>query len=367
MLRIQGLPWIYERRRFKACPQTISQSFQPILFSAPRTRSRVRLSAPIVMNTPTITVRVRRKTTEAVGICRFELIPVEGELPKPTPGAHIDVHLPNGLVRQYSICNGPGESDRYIIGVLQDPSSRGGSTAFHAVAEGALLTISAPKNHFPLEASANHSVLVAGGIGITPILSMAEWLSASEGSFELHYCVRSRDRAAFVERLSTRPYADKVHIHCDDEDVVQRFDASRVLATPQLGVHLYVCGPTGFMNWVLDTAKTNAWPAANVHREFFGAAAPDHSADGSFDIKIASTGKLVRVEAGETAVRALAAAGIQIETSCEQGVCGTCLTRVLDGVPDHKDMYLTDGEKADNNSFLPCCSRAKSPCLVLDL
>ena len=339
---------------------------------APYPRSRVRqiACAPSLlsaMNTPTITVRVARKSTEALGICRFELLPVEGELPSSTPGAHIDVHLPNGLVRQYSVCNGPGESDRYIIGVLKDPGSRGGSTAIHEVAEGDLLKVSAPKNHFPLDASAKHSVLVAGGIGITPMLSMAEWLSASGESFELHYCVRSRDRAAFVERMSARPYADKVHLHFDDGEAGQKFDAESILATPRPGVHLYVCGPTGFMTWVLDTAKAKAWPAANVHREFFGAPAQDHSADGSFDIKIASTGKILRVAAGETVVHALAAVGIHIETSCEQGVCGTCLTRVLEGEPEHKDMYLTDDEKAANSSFLPCCSRAKSSCLVLDL
>ena len=321
------------------------------------------------MNDSELTVRVTRRRPEAVDIDTFELIDVDGKpLPPFSAGSHIDVHLPNGLTRQYSLCNDPTESHRYLIGVLRDPTTRGGSATMHdAVKEGDVLRISAPKNHFPLAHEAKRSVLLAGGIGVTPILCMAERLAIAGADFEMHYCTRSRERTAFHGRIAGSAFAPRVRFHFDDGDAAQKLDIAALLATPQPGVHLYVCGPKGFMDAVLGTARARGWPEAQIHFEFFNAELLPTGDEGAFDVKLASSGRIVNVPKDKTVVDALAAAGIDVPTSCQQGVCGTCLTRVLEGIPDHKDLYLTPEEQAANDQFTPCCSRAKSPLLVLDL
>lgn len=320
------------------------------------------------MNAAVRIVRISRKTIEALDIASFELVASTGEtLPPFAAGAHIDVHLPNGLVRQYSLCNDPTETHRYLIAVLRDANSRGGSAAMHELEVGQTIAISDPKNHFPLAHGAQRSLLLAGGIGITPILCMAERLASSGASFELHYCTRSADRTAFAERIRSSSFAGSVQFHHDDGPETQKFDAKRIVANPQHDVHLYVCGPTGFMDWVLESARQAGWPEERLHLEYFAAAPIDTSHDGSFEVQIASTGKVIRVAADKTVIAALAAHGIEVPISCEQGVCGTCLTRVLDGTPEHRDIFLTADEQTMGDRFLPCCSRAKSARLVLDL
>jgi vanillate O-demethylase ferredoxin subunit len=321
------------------------------------------------MNASELTVKVERKSVEAVDICTFELVDVNGRpLPAFSAGSHIDVHLPNGITRQYSLCNDPAESHRYLLGVLRDPASRGGSQAMHdVVSEGQVLRISAPKNHFSLAHEASRSLLLAGGIGITPILCMAERLAVVGAEFEMHYATRSRDRTAFHERIKASPYAARVQFHFDDGAPAQKLDVGPLLAAPQPGVHVYVCGPKGFMDAVLSTARANGWPEAQLHYEFFSAEIARSDSDATFQVKLASSGRIVVVPNDKTVVQALADAGVEVLTSCEQGVCGTCLTRVLEGEPDHKDMYLTPEEQAANDQFTPCCSRSKSPMLVLDL
>lgn len=316
----------------------------------------------------TIEVRVAKRAREADGICSYELVPVDGApLPAFDAGAHIDVHLAGNLVRQYSLCNLPGETHRYQIGVLRESASRGGSQAMHDhIDTGSVLTISAPKNHFPL-VQAKRSLLFAGGIGITPILAMAEALASRGASFELHYSVRSPERAAFSERIACSPFNDRVHFHYDSGPAAQKLDLAALLARPGPDTHVYVCGPQGFIDHVLGSARELGWPAAQLHVEYFSAAAVDASGDQAFDVKLASSGKVVTVPAGKTVIETLAGQGIEIPYSCEQGVCGTCLTRVLEGVPDHRDMYLTEEERAANDQFTPCCSRAKTALLVLDL
>lgn len=313
-------------------------------------------------------VRVARKTSEADGICSYELVRLDGApLPPFEAGAHIDVHLGDKLVRQYSLCNPPGETHRYLIGVLRDAASRGGSQAMHDHIEtGSVLSISAPKNHFPL-VEAQRSLLFAGGIGITPILAMAETLAARGAGFEMHYSARSPERAAFKERLAASHLARQVHFHYDSGDAAQKLDLDALLARPDAGTHLYVCGPQGFIEHVLGAARALGWPAGRLHVEYFGAAAVATSGDQAFEVKLASDGRIVTVPAGVTVLKALEAEGIEIPYSCEEGVCGTCLTRVLEGVPEHRDMYLTEEEQAANDQFTPCCSRAKTPLLVLDL
>jgi vanillate O-demethylase ferredoxin subunit len=315
-----------------------------------------------------ITVKVVKKTQEAEDIFSFELVSADGKpLPPFSAGSHIDVQAADGVVRQYSLCNDPTEQHRYLIAVLRDPNSRGGSIAMHdTINEGDVIEISAPKNHFPL-AHAKRALLFAGGIGVTPILCMAERLAQVQADFDMHYCTRSRQRTAFHDRIAASPFGDRVQFHFDDGAAGQKLNLDRLIATPEPETHIYVCGPTGFIDYVTSTAKTNGWPSEQIHLEYFGAAPQDTSGDAEFQVKIASTGKLYPIPADKTVVRVLEEHGIEIPISCEQGVCGTCITRVLEGTPDHRDLYFTDEEHAKNDQFTPCCSRAVSKLLVLDL
>jgi vanillate O-demethylase ferredoxin subunit len=319
------------------------------------------------MHNSLIEVRVVRKVMEAVDICSLELASLSGEpLPPFSAGSHIDLHV-GGFVRQYSLCNNPSERDRYQIAVLRDPGSRGGSVAVHErLAPAQTLTISAPRNHFSLQQDAPNSLLLAGGVGVTPILSMAERLADSGAPFTMHYCTRSRDRTAFRRRIEQSAFASSVHFHFDEDGPEQKLDLAAVLRAAPAGTHLYTCGPAGFLGHVLETARALGWPEERVHYEYFSAA-PSVLPQGAFEVCIASTGKRHVVAAGETVVQALAREGIAVPVSCGQGVCGTCLTRVLDGVPDHRDMFLTAEEQARNDQFAPCCSRAHSASLTLDL
>lgn len=319
--------------------------------------------------TTSLPVRVARKVAETPDICVFELQAPDGAaLPAFDAGAHVDVHLPGGVVRQYSLCNAPGETRRYQIAVLKDAQSRGGSVAMHALQEGQAINISAPRNHFPLAEGVPHHVLFAGGIGVTPVLAMAHTLAQQGASFELHYCTRSHAATAFRQRITSSAFADRVFFHHDDGDAAQKLDAQALLGAPTMqGAHLYVCGPSGFMDWILATGRQAGWSEDRLHREYFAGAAIDTSGDGAFEVQIASTGAVITVPAEQSVTTALAHHGIDVPVSCEQGVCGTCLVRVLQGTPDHRDMFLTDEERTHNNQFTPCCSRARSARLVLEL
>jgi vanillate O-demethylase ferredoxin subunit len=236
----------------------------------------------------------------------------------------------------------------------------------HSISEGDIVEISEPRNHFSLVDGATRSILVAGGIGITPIVSMAHQLHDGGASFELHYCARDADRMALRNDLQLVGLAGGARLYLDAEDT--RIDFERVLGQPEQGTHLYVCGPSGFIAATLDAAQRYGWAANNVHREHFGV--PQGNADVSgtpFTVKLAKSGESATVMPGETIVKALARIGVDIPVSCEQGVCGTCLTRVLHGIPEHRDAYLMESEKAANDQILPCCSRAASDVLVLDL
>ncbi|MCP3707228.1 PDR/VanB family oxidoreductase [Paraburkholderia sp. CNPSo 3274] len=316
-------------------------------------------------------VTLLRKIPVATDICVFELASVDGApLPAFAAGAHIDVHV-DGFVRQYSLCNRPSDNSAYRIGVLRDAASRGGSVAMHALDAGTSLEISNPKNHFPLDEHATHTILLAGGIGITPLIAMAEQLREEGRAFELHYCTRDPQRAAFRERLAEAGFAEHSHFYFDSEGTDSRIDLARIFRAPHDGKHAYVCGPAGFIDAVLSAAANAGWPAQNVHREYFGAAQQPASANAdancAFQITLASCQRVFDVPAGTTIVEALRAGGVEVPVSCEQGVCGTCVTRVLSGEPDHRDLYLTDEERAANDQLLPCCSRSRTPMLVLDL
>lgn len=319
----------------------------------------------------TFTVRVARTWREAKGVQAFELRDPDGAaLPPFTAGAHVDVHLPGGVVRQYSLCNDPRDMSRYVIAVLLQEGA--GSRAMHAMEEGALVTLGMPRNGFELDTGARRSLLLAGGIGITPLLSMAERLNILDRQFALHYCVRSMDAVAFAGRLREAPFAHRVQVHADDGPVSRRFDLPALLAGAGAftDLHLYVCGPAGFIAMAKETALAHGVAAERIHVEHFanaGTVVDGSSSASSFHVRVASNGQTIAVPAGQSVVDCLAEHGVAIPVSCRQGVCGSCLTTVLEGEPDHQDCYLTDTERAQGDRFLPCCSRSRTPLLVLDL
>lgn len=310
---------------------------------------------------------VRKRQEQGEGVVILDLAdPTGSNLPAFEAGAHVDVHLKPGLVRQYSLCGDPANAAVYRLGVLRDPASRGGSVAVHEqLSEGAHISVGMPRNLFPLAAGASRSILIGGGIGITPMIAMAHQLTAQDSPFELHYCGRSRQRSAFLDELAGADFAACVRTHFDDEGDAQKLDLPAVLGQPGAGVHVYVCGPSGFMDWVIGGARQAGYAEDHIHREYFQVEV-DVSGD-SFEVVAQRSGKSVQVAEGQSIVNALASVGIQVDISCEQGVCGTCLCDVLEGEPDHRDFYLSDDEKAANDQILVCCSRAKSKKLVLDI
>ncbi|WAB99264.1 PDR/VanB family oxidoreductase [Pseudomonas putida] len=314
-----------------------------------------------------ISVEIIARKAEAQNIYSFELVSATGDkLPAFSAGSHIDVHLPGGLVRQYSLYNNAQVDKSYKIAVLLAPDGRGGSAAMHQLQVGQVINVSQPRNLFPLCHEAKKTLLFAGGIGITPILCMAERLAHINADFELHYYSRSRDHAAFAEQLEQCSFAERVHLYFDSEPATKP-DLADKLANPSMEHHLFVCGPTGFMNYVLGTAADAGWADHQLHREYFANEAGSADGNQAFDVTIASTQEVLHVPADKSILQVLQDNNIDIPYSCEQGVCGTCLVRVLEGVPDHRDLYLSTSEKSANDQILTCCSRAGSNHLVLDL
>ncbi|TFW34364.1 oxidoreductase [Pseudomonas putida] len=319
------------------------------------------------MSDQLLDVIVQAREVQGGDVVVLELAAIDGQvLPRFAAGAHVDLHLGPDLVRQYSLCGDPAQTKVYRLGVLKDQQSRGGSQAVHEQLQpGTAMRISAPRNLFPLASEAKRSILLGGGIGITPMIAMAHALHAQGQPFELHYRARSRSRCAFVDELLAAPFGACVFTHFSDEGAEQQLDLARVLGPGSPGVHLYTCGPTGFMDWVIEGARQQGYNDQHIHHEYFQAEV-DTSGD-SFEVVAARSGKTVQVQAGQTLVAALRDVGIKTEVSCEQGVCGTCLCDVLEGEPDHRDQYLTDEEKQSNEQIVLCCSRARSKRLVLDI
>jgi ferredoxin-NADP reductase/nitrite reductase/ring-hydroxylating ferredoxin subunit len=313
--------------------------------------------------TPAIRVRVARKWREAEDVAGFALAPLSGALPDFEPGAHIDVHLPNGLIRQYSLTNGPEARGEYVLGVKREPQSAGGSQAMHeALAVGDVIAISAPRNNFPLAREGAHHLLIAGGIGVTPLLSMARHLTARGRAFALHHFVRSADHAAFADDLAA--LGAKLHAGLSPEATAAALMA--LLAKRPENGHVYICGPGPMLEAARAIAEKAGWPEGTIHFEYFGnATARDDTS--SFMIDLARSALSLTVPPGKTIVEVLRENGVAIDTSCEQGACGTCLTTVLDGEPDHQDVFLSKAERASGACMMPCVSRAKSARLTLDL
>ena len=283
-------------------------------------------------------------------------------LPAFQAGANLDVHLPGELIRPYSLCGDPQDSHHYQLGILKDSQSKGGSLAAHALREGDVVQVSEPRNLFALAEHSAHSLLIGGGIGITPMLAMAAELHRAGRSFSLHYCARTRDLAAFLPQLAACAYAPQVHLHFSDE---QRINLDAVLCDVPEGSHVYTCGPSRLMEAVSERAKAHGYSPEQIHQECFSAEV--ETGGQPFEVVAAASGITVQVAANQTIVEALAQAGLKVCVSCKQGICGSCLTDVLEGEPDHRDHYLTDEEKADGDQILLCCSRAKSARLIIDL
>ncbi len=317
----------------------------------------------------TLQARLKAITFEAEGINGYLLEPLPGaELPPFSAGAHVDVHLPDGMVRSYSLSNDPAQRNRYVLGVALDAASRGGSRYMHeSLRVGSTVTIGRPRNNFPLEENASRSVLVAGGIGITPIYSMLQRLQALGRAWTLHYCTRTRRHAAFlaeIQALARMAPDAQLHLHFDDEAGGARPDIAGMVAAATPGAHFYCCGPLPMLE-AFDKA-TAQLPRERVHVEYF-TAREQADTSGGFTVKLARSGKTIKVEAGKTILDALLDAGIDAQYGCMQGVCGSCETKVLDGVPEHRDGLLDDAARASNATIMICCSGSKTPELTLDL
>ncbi len=310
-------------------------------------------------------VQVMSKTVVAGDIAILDLKSINGVLPTAQAGAHIDVHMPNGMIRQYSVSNGPEESDIYRIGVKLEPESKGGSRCMHEVVrQGDVLMISEPRNNFPLRRDAIKSVFVAGGIGITPLLSMAKTIRNQGLAFELHYFVRSQDHVAFKEQLA--PLGDSVIIHAGLDPTGTGDTLIEIYQHKVEASHTYICGPGPMLDAARNAASICGWLEDSVHFEYFSNT-QEIDTSSSFEIALSRSGKTLKVEAGKTILEVLRANGIALTSSCEQGACGTCKVTVIEGDVDHQDVCLTETDKKQNKFIMTCVSRAKSERLVLDI
>ncbi|MEY4415818.1 MAG: hypothetical protein RIQ53_3111 [Pseudomonadota bacterium] len=364
---------------------------------------------------------VSRAWHETPDILAVELRDPHGAaLPPFEAGAHIDVHTPGGPVRPYSLCGDPADATVWQIAVQREPDSRGGSRAMHErLRAGDRLTVGLPRQAFGLHDDPAPVLLLGGGIGITPLLAMAETLHAQGRRFALHLAVREPRALAFADRLRVAPWADAVTVHCSqgadrpDErcsglrmagrlDLADALRRSRMAAAAGLDggrtgpsavappsapsvappapaassalpatLHprIYACGPQRLLQGLREAAQAVGWPADRLHWEAFGADPAAEAAEGQtrpFELVLARSGLTLSVPADRSALQVMLEAGVPVLSSCEQGVCGSCLTRVVEGRPQHRDQYLTPEEQAAGDQFLPCCSRAEGPRLVVD-
>ncbi len=322
---------------------------------------------PEAVNPSMLRLRVHAVRFLAEGIHGFDLVdPDGGLLPPATAGAHIDVHLPGGLVRSYSLSGDPADRSVWTLGVLREINGQGGSRAMHErLRVGELLTVSAPRNAFAMVPGASHTVLLAGGIGITPIKAMAHTLAAQKKSFEVHYCARSPRNAAFADELRALVAPDSLHFHFDNGIPAQGLDIAELLRQQPEGAHLYYCGPGGFMKACAEASSH--WAPASVHSEYFKPpeSAAKSTQEASFEVRLARTGITVSVLPDQTIVRAIELAGHRVPTSCLSGLCGSCKVDYLEGEVEHNDYILSDEEKT--RCLTLCVSRARGSLLVLDL
>jgi ferredoxin-NADP reductase len=292
--------------------------------------------------------------------------PDGGRLPPYKPGSHVDIHLPNGLIRQFSLLNPDADPERYVVAIKLDAASRGGSRyIFDDLRVGHTLKISAPRSNFPLVEDADHVVLFAGGIGITPIWCMAQQLAAQNRSWELYYSCRSRADMAFLATLE-KVDPTRVHLHFDDEAAGKFLDLGAAIGAAPANAHFYCCGPNPMLTAFEMAAASR--PRHNVHVEYFTPKAEAAAGTlGGFWVELARSGEEYFIPEGKKILEVLYEAGIDVDYSCELGICGECLTRVISGIPEHHDSVLSEEEQAANDKVMICCAGCKSERLVLDM
>jgi len=347
---------------YAALPASFEAETNPVVEGSRRPDAMVPAGGALRL----IRAKVRARTLVAEDIICLDLDHPDGmRLPWWEPGAHVDVHIRPGLVRQYSL-TGPVRRDVYRIAVQKEPASTGGSSALHErIAVGDMLTLGEPRNHFELIETGVPVLLLSGGIGMTPILAMAWRLYGLGHQFRWHISARSAARMPFAADLDSWPFRDRITVHLDDGPSDQRLDPASVLRATPVDAEVYVCGPKGYMAFIQDAARRMGVDPKRIHIEHFGA---EIDVNGEpFAVVAARSGKRIEVAADRTILQALSDANLHVESSCQNGVCGSCLTPVLEGRPDHRDMVLTDAEKAENNRIAVCCSRSRTRELTLDI
>ena len=312
-----------------------------------------------------IPVRVTRAEKIADGITLYEMRRQDGgELPAFTAGSHINLRVPNGLMRKYSLCSDPADRSSYRIAVKREDNGRGGSIyLIDNTKEGDEWFISAPDNAFALPQRGDNFIFIAGGIGITPFIAMIHALKDDPAKkFKLYYCSRTPEMTAFRDELSAPEYKGKVVIHYDGGDPSQALDLWPIVEERRNREHIYCCGPRGLMQAVRDA--TGHWTPTSIHFEAFSDADARRADDTPFTVKLAKTGEVIDVPVGTTILEAMRARGHDVPSSCESGTCGTCRTKLVSGEADHRDLVLTEAERG--NQIMICVSRAKTPELLID-
>lgn len=319
------------------------------------------------METTMLSLNVRDKREVAHDIWLFELVGDDAGVPLPAfaAGAHVVVLTPAGLTRRYSLCNAPSDRSRYLVAIKREAAGMGGSVSMvDRVQVGDRLMVSPPENYFPLDSKVPNCLLIAGGIGITPILSMAHALAESGRDFRLLYCTRSPENTAFAEQMTAAPFAGRTTLHHDHGERSRSYDLAALLATQPAQTHLYCCGPAPLMQTVRE--RSRHWAHGTVHFEDFGSTVKvDKPGDRAFDVVLARQGRTLHVAANTSILDALRQQGVAVPSSCESGTCGSCRTGLLDGVGEHRDYVLDDEEQA--REIMICVSRARGERLVLDL
>ena len=314
------------------------------------------------------TVEVDAIFDETPDIRRYKFIdPAGGVLPEFSAGAHIHVYIEEGMVRQYSLSNDPLSRQCYEIAVLRESDGRGGSEAIYTKLQiGSKVVISEPCNHFPLKPEAASHLFLAGGIGVTPMMAMIAELDAGGADYRMHYCTRTREDTAFRDRLAPLLSTGQLTLHHDGGNPAHGIDLAATLSEYEFGCHLYCCGPQGFMT--AAKAASEHWPYGTVHFEYFTAQEDEFALkreNTPFKVKIDSTGQVFDVAVDQTIIEVLRVNGFAVDTECEDGYCGTCITRYVDGEPEHRDLVLDDEDR--NEFVMVCCARSRSPVLVLDM
>jgi ferredoxin-NADP reductase/ferredoxin len=320
---------------------------------------------PYTDNPPVFPVLLKERIDQTADVARYDFVPVDGRpLPAFEAGAHIDVVIAPEYQRQFSLAGDPADSSRYVIGVLAERDGRGGSMLMHrAFKPGRRVFISHPRNHFPLHENAQQSLLFAGGIGVTPLITMAHRLHTLGRDFELHYSAASRQSAGFISEIDAAPWRSRVKLHMKDED--KRAELDKLIPPRRTGVHLYTCGSPRYMDAVLAEARRKGWPEDSLHWEYFAVPEPPERENHPFRIRIAGTERIIDVPADMSAADALGEAGIRIDMKCSDGICGVCACELVSGEVDHRDYVLSTSER--KHRMITCCSRASQPGAVVTI